>query len=250
MTNETSETTVAEFLATSPGAAEALEEAGIDYCCGGDAPLAAACARAGVDMGALLGRIEQLEATAGPGRDDSPVWEQRSLRELAAHIVHRHHAYARAALIAISGLLLKVLSAHGEKYPELARIQRIFGRLERELTRHMDREEMLLFPAIARAEQAARGEGAPISVELEGMRYPIHELIEDHDEAGEMLREIRRESHGFRPPQHGCASFRHLYEQLQGLERDLHWHVHLENHILFPRAEAMERAVQPVRLGS
>lgn len=246
MTNETSETTVAEFVATSPSAAEALDEAGIDYCCGGDAPLAAACARAGVDMGALQSRIEQLDA-AGTKRNDAPVWEQRSLRELAAHIVTQHHAYTRAAVGAIFELLPKVVSAHGEKYPELSRIQQIFGHLERELARHMNQEEMLLFPAIARTEQAARGEGASISAGVEGMRYPIHQLIEDHDEAGAMLREIRRESHNYRQPEHGCASLHRLYEKLQALERDLHWHVHLENNILFPRAEALERALQGTR---
>ncbi|MGH9527755.1 MAG: DUF542 domain-containing protein, partial [Terriglobales bacterium] len=143
MTNETSETTVAEFVATSPSAAEALDEVGIDYCCGGDAPLAAACARAGVDMGALQSRIEQLDA-AGTKRNDAPVWEQRSLRELAAHIVTQHHAYTRAAVGAIFELLPKVVSAHGEKYPELSRIRQIFGHLERELARHMNQEEMLL----------------------------------------------------------------------------------------------------------
>ena len=62
----------------------------------------------------------------------------------------------------------------------------------------------------------------------------------EHDTAGEILSNIRRLSSNFAVPPDGCISFQTLYEAMAALERDLHQHIHLENNILFPRAEAIE----------
>ena len=40
--------------------------------------------------------------------------------------------------------------------------------------------------------------------------------------------------------QSGDRSFRTLYQALEEFEKDLHQHIHLENNILFPRAEEIE----------
>ena len=42
------------------------------------------------------------------------------------------------------------------------------------------------------------------------------------------------------PPQEACFSYRTLCSALQTFEKDLHQHIHLENNILFPKAEKME----------
>jgi regulator of cell morphogenesis and NO signaling len=39
-------------------------------------------------------------------------------------------------------------------------------------------------------------------------------------------------------------SYRALYEALEGFEKDLHQHIHLENNVLFPRAVELENSRQ------
>ena len=39
-----------------------------------------------------------------------------------------------------------------------------------------------------------------------------------------------------------CPTFRGLYYGLSEFERDMHVHVHLENHVLFPRAAQLALA--------
>jgi regulator of cell morphogenesis and NO signaling len=51
-------------------------------------------------------------------------------------------------------------------------------------------------------------------------------------------------THHFTPPPGACPSFRALYSGLEGLERELHRHVHLENNVLFPRAAALETELE------
>ena len=65
-------------------------------------------------------------------------------------------------------------------------------------------------------------------------------MTSEHDAAGEQLRSIRELSDDFQPPEWACATYRALLEGLEGLEKDLFRHVHLENNILFPKAIDME----------
>ena len=69
-------------------------------------------------------------------------------------------------------------------------------------------------------------------------------MLADHDDAGELLAEIRALSNGIpalRTPL--VLPTVALYHGLEEFERDLHHHVHLENNILFPRALHMEQGV-------
>jgi len=66
----------------------------------------------------------------------------------------------------------------------------------------------------------------------------------EHESAGVILKELFRLSDGYTPPEDACNTFRVLYGKLKEFEDDLHRHIHLENNILFPKAIAMEHALQ------
>jgi regulator of cell morphogenesis and NO signaling len=42
-------------------------------------------------------------------------------------------------------------------------------------------------------------------------------------------------------PSDACNAYRALYEGIAALDRDLLEHIHLEDHLAFPRAEELER---------
>ena len=62
-----------------------------------------------------------------------------------------------------------------------------------------------------------------------------------HPQAAALAR-IAELTDGHVPPADACPTFRGLYHGLSELEREMHVHVHLENHILFPRAAALARS--------
>ena len=64
----------------------------------------------------------------------------------------------------------------------------------------------------------------------------------EHNDAGEVMAQIREVTSGYSLPDDACPTFRALYEELERMEEDLHQHIHLENNILFPRAIAAETA--------
>jgi regulator of cell morphogenesis and NO signaling len=52
--------TVRELVTEMPGATKILEKFKIDYCCGGNAPLTEACAKACVDVQAIENLLESV----------------------------------------------------------------------------------------------------------------------------------------------------------------------------------------------
>ncbi len=72
---------------------------------------------------------------------------------------------------------------------------------------------------------------------------PIGAMQEEHEQAGEILRSLKALTSDYTPPEDACGSYRSLYMGLQALEEDLHLHIYLESHLLFPRAIALEATI-------
>jgi regulator of cell morphogenesis and NO signaling len=63
-------------------------------------------------------------------------------------------------------------------------------------------------------------------------------MHQEHEAVGELLARIRTLTNDFVPPLAACATWKALYQGLEGLEAETHEHIHIENNILFPRAFA------------
>ncbi|RMH02101.1 MAG: iron-sulfur cluster repair di-iron protein [Planctomycetota bacterium] len=220
-------------IATSlPAAIPVFEELGLDYCCGGTATLAEAATRAGLDPEAVLERLRGLER-----RPEDRDWSQAPLPELLDHILATHHDYLKQTLPALWDMAGKVVHAHGEHHPELARIRQVCGALFQELDLHLQKEEQILFPMIrslAGGSAEPEAGGCP-----SGPIGPMQVMEAEHENAGRALSELRRLSRDYELPEDACTTWRGLWAGLQELEGDLHRHIHLENNVLHPRVRAL-----------
>ncbi len=229
----TSEQTVRDIAIQNPAAVRVFEALRIDYCCGGKRPLRDACQRAHVPVAQAM----ELLAQTGRETPEDRHWSDAPFAELTGHIVARHHSYIRRETPRLEVLLDKVAVRHGADHPELLAIRELFVAMSQELVAHMAREEQVLFPILAKIE------AAPPAF-LGGIDAPIARMMADHDDAGELMAQIRALSQQYRTPEGACASYIGLYYSLEAFERDLHFHVHLENNILFPRALELYRALR------
>ena len=66
-------------------------------------------------------------------------------------------------------------------------------------------------------------------------------MEQDHDVAGDIMKEIRMLTHDYSVPENACNSIKMLYFKLEEFENDLFQHIHLENNILFPKALALDK---------
>lgn len=231
------ETGVGDLAGRQPHLIPVLEDLGIDYCCGGERPLADACRLAGHDPTTVLATLVAAVEKAAPEANAAPIdWQRESLSHLIDHIVSVHHEYLRQALPRIGDLMQRVLVAHGEHHPELAQVSRQYHDLRDELEAHLQKEERILFPMI----QSMDVTGSLDDVHCGTVAQPISVMVAEHDNAGEALRNLRTWTDQYTPPADACPTYRALLADLAALERDLHVHIHKENNLLHPRAVALE----------
>ena len=233
MSTDLSLQTVGGLVAERPSRSRIFERWGIDYCCGGKKPLKESCAALSVDLDAVLREL-QVE---GAEVDSAPT-DLRTvpLSTLTAHIIAVHHASLRAALPRLSMLTQKVRDAHARRHPELTEVASVFAAFRSDMEAHTDREEQILFPYIEQLES----ENADPTIVGGSVHGTIQEMEKDHEDAGQALETLRRLTNGFTAPDGACATYRAMLDALSELEADTHRHVHKENSILFPRAEARE----------
>lgn len=135
----------------------------------------------------------------------------------------------------------KVVSVHGQNHPELLRANELFRSLSADLMTHLFKEEQILFPHIRNLDRAAVPKLPAPFAPFETVNNPVRMMMKEHDVAGGFLRELRKVTNDYALPSDVCISFQTFYQALEGLEADLHQHIHLENNILFPRAIELER---------
>lgn len=231
---------VGEVVAEDFRRASAFKRFGIDFCCGGGRTVEAACEAAGVDYSAL--ERELVSATLPRSGPDSDVRSWSPVL-LANHIVDVHHLYVRDTLPVLREFAVKVAKVHGGERPELDEIRDLVEELADAMEIHMREEEDVVFPYIqelAREDRAGEAADGP-AVRRESSADLLRAMEEDHAHAGESMARIRELTEGFTPPDWACNTYRALFAKLEEFEEDLHRHVHLENHVLFPMAERLER---------
>lgn len=235
--NFSSESKMKDIALFNPAARQVLEDARLDYCCGGGKSLRDACLHADVSPEEILNRLRVDAKDTGP---DDLNWTVAPLCELTQHIREKHHRYVREAFHHTQALSDKVIAKHGKDHIELEDIGGLFAEVGHEMIMHMQKEEQILFPYIDALQHAVNARGSIEPPFFQTIKNPIHTMLKEHDAAGGLVRQIRSLTSEYTAPTDACTSFRALYEALREFEADLHQHVHLENNILFPRAVEME----------
>ena len=225
--------TVGSFVVERPSRSKVFEKFGIDYCCGGHKALGEACTEGGLAAEAVLEALRQFDATEP--KDESTPWGD-DIAALADHIESTHHAYLHEELPRLSALVERVANAHGGSDPRLLKLRAVWERFRGEMDLHMAKEEQILFPLCRRL-----AAGAPAGrFHCGSVRGPVSVMRAEHDDHAVNLGLIKDLTDNFAVPDFACNTYRAMLDALKELEQDLHRHIHKENYILFPAAEAVE----------
>ncbi|MBU5228017.1 iron-sulfur cluster repair di-iron protein [Clostridium senegalense] len=219
-----------ECVIIYPGIVEKFNNMQLDYCCGGNKNLEVALNEKGIDVDKFIKNVN-IEFDKFVANNSSYVnWNEKSSEELINHIINVHHTKTFELLNDISPLLLKVFKVHYNHLPEvLKRVNKLFGTLKFELEEHLIKEEKELFPKIIELGKIINKN------EREQLIEEIQSFIEEHEVAGDIIKELDTITDGYTAPEWACTSFELLYSKLHELEKDLFIHIHKENNILFKR---------------
>lgn len=221
---------IGEIATLFPKATEIFMNYEIDFCCGGDRTLEIAMKEQNINEEELLSRLNDAYAEFDKLASENRDWRRASSSALIDFIVNKHHAFMREELPVTEKLLNKILRVHYVENGEvLSRLHRLFSSLKSEIEEHLIKEEEILFPLIKKYEKD------PTDEKKEAIVSIMSETENEHDNAGDILKEMRKITDGYRVPESGCRSFERTYEKLKAIESDLFHHIHLENNILFER---------------
>lgn len=229
--------TAAEIVSADYRAATVFEQYDIDFCCHGNRRLQDVCAEKNIAPEDILHALETALQAAPEDKSDYNNWP---LDKLAQHIEDVHHKYVTEKIPVIEALLKKIVSVHGAQHPELPETEQLFLTSAGELSMHMKKEELMLFPFIKKM-AAAKRNGLPIPAPPFGtVQNPVRMMMHEHDVEGERFRQIAQLNNNYTPPADGCNTYATTLSLLKEFEDDLHLHIHLENNILFPKSLVLE----------
>lgn len=230
-------TLIGQLVAEDYRLAAVFSKYGIDFCCNGKRTIDEACSEMNISTDQV---IEEINAVINQQGSDKIDYDSFPIDLLSKYIEQKHHRYVEEQIPVIRGYLKKISSVHGNRHPELHEILELFEATASELTQHMKREELMLFPQVRKMYTDAQ-EGRDLQEPPFGsFENPISTMMKDHNDEGERFRKIRALSNNFTVPDDGCNTYNVTYKLLEEFEKDLHLHIHLENNILFPKAIELE----------
>lgn len=231
---------IGEFVAEDYRTAAVFSKYGIDFCCKGNRTIDEVCTKKGLDKTVLLDSLSTVLNTQPDQAIDYRSWP---LDLLTDYIEKKHHRYVEDTIPVLLQFLDKLRRVHGERHPELFKVYELFTETAGALSRHMKKEELVLFPYIRKMFKAKLNDNTVEASHFGRVENPITVMKHEHDEEGERFREIARTTDNYTPPQDACNTYRVAFAMLDEFEKDLHLHIHLENNILFPGAVKLQETV-------
>ncbi len=200
-----------------PGATAIFRRLKLDFCCGGNVPLAAACEARDLNADAVSAELLKLDhRPPAPSADDPAA--------LIEHILTRYHEVHRQQLPELVRMARRVEAVHRENPDCPTGLAALLESIEAELVDHMTKEEAILFPMLKTG-------GSPFA------GGPIAVMRMEHSSHGEQLAKLLSMTNDTTPPAGACNTWRALYAGIEQLVNDLMEHIHLENNRLFVQFE-------------
>jgi len=229
--------TIGAFVAQDFRTAAVFSKYQIDFCCKGNRTINEVCEKQNIDSDTLLQNVYDVLQSENNSGIDFNSWP---LDLLVDYIEKTHHRYVEEKTGIILQFLNKLCSVHGANHPELFKINELFAEGAGELSQHMKKEELMLFPFIKRMVNTKGSNGVLAQPSFGTVSNPIAMMMQEHENEGDRFREIANLTNNYTAPADGCTTYKVAFAMLQEFEQDLHKHIHLENNILFPKAVILE----------
>ena len=233
----TAEITVGDVVVEDPAIAKVFEGLDIDYFCDGRRPLGDALRECGVSFDEFRRQRDRgaPHSQACPANGD---WRTVPLRHLIRHIIAAHHAYLHSEMPTLERWAAQHQASHEVGLPGLLQV---LQRLKQEIEVHIRKEETILFPAIADMEAAVASGRRPAALPFGTVSNFSRVLEREHRKCAAVLHEISVLAGNHPCPPDASEDLWTALQRLQTLVADAHYHIHLENNILFPRAIELEK---------
>lgn len=208
--------TLGEIATEIPGATQVFRRHKLDFCCSGNRTLKQALENNTLKPETVIQEITKIipaKKEFGPANLNNA--------SLIDYILVNFHEKHKRDLPELIFLAQKVEAVHKDKEYCPIGLASHLTKLSAELHDHMQKEEMVLFPAIKDNMKSM-------------IQTPISVLKEEHLEHGKALAKLEKLIFDFYVPEGACNTWRALILGTKAFTVDITEHIHLENNVLFP----------------
>ncbi len=209
---------ITKIAAEVPGASAIFFQHQINFCVSNQQTLGEILAQNELAQTELTSALMALESIP-PATD----WQALNNQQLIDHILTNFHQVHRQQLSELQALAQQVENVHSAHPLCPKGLADHLANIALELEQHMQKEEMILFPMLAK--NASAMVFGPISV-----------MKAEHQDHFAEIEGIYRLCPNLIPHQEACNTWRSLYQGLQQFINDINTHIHIENNVLFARA--------------
>lgn len=225
--------TVGDVFAENPKAYSVLRKYDIDPVIKGNILFSDACK----NTGKLVGEIFQEIKNAQDPLDPIFRVSEWPLDFLMDYIVINHHKLAIKKTTYILNLLREAQNEEEQVNPLLFKINLIFININQMLKVHIEEQENVLFPAIKYLVK----HNLPIRDLPQGtLKQAVSALQEGNRQVTSNLSKFRALNCFLENFAKSTPKIALLLQAIESFERELYFHLHLENNILFPKALFLE----------
>jgi regulator of cell morphogenesis and NO signaling len=233
---------IRDIAANQPSALALFERFEIDVCSLADKSLREACSELHLSLEQVLEKLGETHGQENGSGPSDPAGLSCAL--LIQQIVRVHHRRVRQDLPDLIRLAHKLTDTNGKQAPALKTVEKLVEQFQQEMLSHIRKEEEVLFPFIVQMEEGSILAYPPAHACFRSVSHPVFMLVQEHESANCIMKEIRGCTGGFTIQEGACPTHRALFDGLRAFETDLQEHIHLENDVLFPRSIQMEAELQ------
>lgn len=221
-------TKIEDIVKTDNSMIDFFNKEKIDFCCNGHMTVEEVAKEKNIDANDLAKKIQGAIKSDNSDTEDImnlDDFKNLDIKEMIDSLIIDHHKRERDLLFEIDPLLSKILSVHFAHHgEELMKLHSLFADLKKELEEHFVKEEEITFPLMLENESPSQE-----------VIKKVEELETDHEEAGDIIKEMIELTDWFNPPEDACRTYVHTFNLLEKLVKDVFIHIFKENSIMFEK---------------
>jgi len=210
---------ITEIVRENYRTADVFKKYGINYCCGGQASLKAACDLQALNYNGVLQELKNaVRVVTLPNSTLFASWRPVFLVEF---IINVHHNYVRYIAATLQPMFLTFVDGHKKKYPGMESIMAIFNPLLNALLKEIDLEEAVIFPYLLQQDELT---------DKENMK---RQWLDNQAVHNKLLQDLAAATDNYSYPQNACTNHRVIYQKLKEFHNDFIQHKYLESEVLY-----------------
>lgn len=225
---------VKDIVLENSASASVFFKYGIDYC-NGNMSLEDLSGENSANIDEVLHDLENISHQGTPFY----LWP---LDLLLDYIIKYHHRNTKEKGAYLLSMIENVKDNYGMEYPELNELFNQVKLSMHDLESHFQKEESVLFPYLYELFDASHNEEYIETMHCGTISNPIRVMTMEHENERMRYMHLRKITNGFRVPDENlCINYEQMMVELETFVEDLFEHIFIENNILFPQFEKLER---------